>query len=166
MRWQTYVIIGAALWLTIRGFERILRVLLGIRDRLSAIQNTQTMLFYAVEQIYEMSGVYGQFKTQKAKECDVLRPEPVVDVEDEDSVAAWSTLMQRVQSRAETAIRLQFRERDDAEDPDQMFLRANQEGWLARLPKLRGWPEHPHTLWWGTGEKAPEGVPVSTEERD
>ncbi|HWK31004.1 MAG TPA: hypothetical protein VNR20_02860 [Terriglobales bacterium] len=166
MAWLYIGIIALAIWLVGREFRRSTEVLIGIRDRLTAIQNTQTLLFYAVEQIYEMSGVYSRFKATQQAESDTFGRDPILNVDDEASVAAWSTLMQRVQGRVETAVRLQYRDSEPAEDPDQMFAQGNWTEWVARLPMLRGWPKHPHVCWWGTQEKAPADVPRFNKQRD
>jgi hypothetical protein len=156
--WAAALVIGA--WWMTRALRTVVILLASIRDRLTAVQNTQTMLFYQVEQIYEMSGIYERFKRARAAVGEGA-DKAVVDVDDAASTEAWSSLMRRVEARAESALRAQYRDiAGDAKNPDFLMLRSNRRAWLDALPMVRGWPKFPQVCWWGTEEEQPDSVPL------
>jgi hypothetical protein len=169
MDWKTLLLVLVAAWFVASFAQRVLRVLLDIRDRLVTLQNTATLQFYCIEQIYEMSGIYEKFKETRPAEGHSLKPPPPEDVTDNASVAAWGTLVNRMQHRLESVVRVKYRPREETPDNadfDWYAVRDHHEGWVSRLPMLRGWPPFPRVCWWGTDEKEPPDVPLRLRDAD
>lgn len=169
MDWKTLLLIGVGAWFVAVFANKALRVLIDIRDRLTSMQNTAAMQFYAIEQIYEMSEIYQRFKATKPSEGKAFGRHPINDVDDVESSSAWSTLMTRMQNRVESVTRTKYRPRDtppETPDPDWYFARDHHDGWIERIPKLKGWPRNPRVCWWGTDEKEPADVPLFARDDD
>jgi len=120
-------------------------------EQLQLIANNSAMLFYAVEQIYEMSPVHPTFATKKRwQEPTRFGPRPHLDVDDEASTEAWATLASRMQERMEAVYESQARASTssadevfaskDGPEADQVALHDNQQAWTLRMPMLAGWP--------------------------
>jgi len=144
----------------------------GVRERLTAIENTQTMQFYLLEQVYEMSGLHEQFRarvpeTEQAMTLPGMsKTIPIpgsVNHDDPASVSAWQTLMNRIGNRLESVVRWKYEEPSDVSteehDPDWYEVRDNRAAWVKTIPILRGWPVAPRAAWIWSSEKPPADVP-------
>lgn len=142
-----------------------------IRNDIVRVANTATMLFYAVEQVYEMSGVFEDSKRRRA-----TNGESPTDAS--DSAMAWAALFDGMQSRMETTYGSQaiaagmveepiqaLRESDEEGDPDWTMLRENSRAWSLAVPMLVGWPKFPTQVLSGLEAQRVMGKMRAKEER-
>lgn len=150
MAWIMVLVLGVIAY----QVRQLVQLQTAAARRQQRLVDTNVMLFYAVEQIYEISGMHERFLETLPKEgrmvAGVVERNPRTDVDDDRSTLAWATLVGRMQERMESAARIRYSQNEEPyEDPDEAMIRENGDEWLARLPLLERWPTYLGPCWFG-----------------